>query len=233
MRLLFRRLIIVAVLFGILSGCATTGTTTDSGSIGSDATRTKAEGTAFGALIGAALGAGVGALVDGSDGALKGAMIGGGVGAVAGYIGGKTVAERKQQYVNEEDRLNGEINVVTKYNNELKILISQTASKIKDLELQVSTLKSRYQKGEIQAGALKKKRGEINALIHDVDNRKNSMNKELLALDEYQQSIKKTQNQANVAKLKQEIDILKKNIAMLDTSNIRMAKLAQSLPVRN
>lgn len=233
MRQLFQRLIIVVVLFGIFSGCATTGTTTNTSSNGSDATRTKVEGTAFGALIGAALGAGVGALVDGSDGALKGAMIGGGVGAAAGYIGGKTIAERKQQYVNEEDRLNGEINVVAKYNSELKILISQTASRIKDLERQVSTLKSRYQKGAVQTGALKKKRDEINSLIHDVDNRKSSMNKELIALDEYQQSIKLSQNQTNVAKLKQEIDILKKNIAMLDTSNTRMAKLVQSLYVRN
>ncbi len=90
----------------MVSGCATM----------NDSTRTKAEGTGFGALLGAAAGAGIGALAGGGDGALIGAAAGAALGGAGGYAAGSYVAERKQEYANEEDRLDGEINVVVKLN---------------------------------------------------------------------------------------------------------------------
>ena len=74
----------------------------------SDYNRTLAEGFVIGAVGGAAIGAGLGAaLTKGNRG--MGALIGAGIGALAGAIAGGATgsyyAEKKQEYANEEDRL--------------------------------------------------------------------------------------------------------------------------------
>lgn len=222
MKHMFNKLIAVGIVLAMLSGCATT----------SDATRTKTEGTVIGATIGAVLGAGVGYVLGGKKGAVVGGATGALLGGGAGYALGHTVAERKQKYANEEDRLNGEIQVVAQYNKELEEYNVATTNRINTLDKEISNLKSRYKARRAKEFDLKNKQAEINKFIIEADKMKDDKSKELMALTEYQKSINETQSHSNVAKLDQEVSALKNNIAMLDSNNKQMAQLVQSLTVR-
>ncbi len=222
MRIMFLKIIAIFLLVAMFSGCATM----------SDSSRTKAEGTGFGALLGSALGAGIGALAGGGKGAAIGAGIGALVGGAGGYAWGSSVAERKAKYANEEDRLDGEINVVAGYNNDLQAINDKTAHRIGQLEQQVAALNSQYEAGNVQVSVLERKQREINSLVQNNEKIKGKMDDELVALNAYQDSIAQTQDQQKVAKLSNEIDTLKKNIATLDDGNKQMAQLVSSLTVR-
>lgn len=198
-----------------------------------DSTRTRAEGTGVGAVTGAVVGGVIGQII-GHDqkSTLIGGLIGGALGAGAGYLAGDYVAKRKAQYASEEDWLDNKIKDVAEYNNELEEFNEKTANRNEQLKTQVADLKSRYNSGSVKVSVLEKKKNEINALIRDADKRKAVMGKELAALNEDLRSVSKTQNLEKVAKLSKEINILKKNIAMLDTNNKQMAQLVSSLTLR-
>ena len=148
MRSTCARIVAVVVVLCFLSGCAATGNSPDSTSTNDDAQRTKAEGTALGALLGGVVGAATGAAID-SKNRGRGAAIGLGIGAVgggvAGYMYGKNAAERKQQYANEEDRLDGEIAVLEKYNDDLNKRNTAIYNKIQELKRRVRNLHARSQ----------------------------------------------------------------------------------------
>ena len=198
-----------------------------------DSTRTRAEGTGVGAAAGALLGGVLGQVI-GHDqrSTLIGAALGAAVGGGAGYLVGNSVAERKEKYANAEDRLDGEIKVVAQYNNDLEVFNKQTADRNTQLEQQVADLTSRYDEGSVEISILENKQNEINSLILNAEKRKKHMVKELVALNKYQQSISQTQDLAKVAKLGQEINVLKREIAMLDKNNQQMAQLVSSLTLR-
>lgn len=221
MRRLFQRLLVVGVVLSLISGCATT-----------DGGRTRAEGTGFGALLGAAIGAGAGALIGGKNGALLGTGIGTALGAGAGYVAGDAVAEKKQQYVENEDQLDGQIDSVVQCNCDLTEFNDQIATRIVDLDKEVAHLKSKYRTKKIEVSVINKKKKEIVSLIQVAGQRKIKMNKEVIALNQYINSVDHVQDREKIAKLGQEVEILKKNISMLDSNNLQMAKLVKSLSVR-
>ena len=154
MRPTFQRTIALVVVLFLLSGCAATGGAPDSTSTTDDADRTKAEGTALGALIGGLAGAAAGALIDKNNRG-RGAAIGLGIGALgggaAGYMYGKNAAERKQQYANEEDRLDGEINILKNYNAELDKRNMACNQKIIELQKRTRRLHSQSETLKNQA----------------------------------------------------------------------------------
>ena len=195
----------------------------------SDNNATKAQGAGIGALFGAAAGAGIGALAAGGKGAAWGAGIGAVLGGAGGYWWGSTVAERKANYVNEEDRLDGEITTVIGYNHKLKEENDQKEIRIARLKMEVAELKSRYRNGTVRERALRAKQSEINSAYCDGEKCKNHMNKELTALSNYQKSINGTKDPRKVAKLNREIAALKHNIEMLDANNRQLARLHNSL----
>lgn len=211
----------LGVIFCLVAGCAT-----------SDAGRTKAEGTGFGALLGAGLGAGIGALVGGKNGAALGAGIGAAVGAGAGYYAGSSVAKRKSQYASKEDQLDGEITYVATYNSDLKKYNEQTTASIADLNQQIADLKVRIKDGESSASELRYKKNEIKALSDEAAKKISFYKSELTQLAEYRKSLDRTQDQVKVATLDKEVSLLRQNIIMLDRSNKQMAKLAGSFSVR-
>jgi len=198
-----------------------------------DSTRTKAEGTGVGAAAGALVGGLLGQVIGHNQtSTLVGAAVGAAVGGGAGYLAGDAVAERKAQYANEEDRLDGEIKVVAQYNNDLKGFNELTEKHNEELENQVADLKSRYEEGNVDFDVLNKKKDEINLLISESNKKKGEMKKELAGLNKYYQSVAKTMDQTKVTQLAQEISILKKNIAMLDDNNRQMAKINSSIVSR-
>lgn len=221
MRRLFQKLLVVLVVLSMISGCATT-----------DGGRTKSEATAFGAALLGSIGAVAGALICGENCAAIGAGAGALVGAGAGYVAGNSVAEKKQQYVENEDQLDGQINSVVQCNNDLQEFNDQTATQITDLDKDVAHLKSRYRAKKIKASVMTKKKEEITSLIQVAYQRKVKMNKEVIALNQYVNSVNHVQDRAKIARLSQEVEALKKNIAMLDSNNLQMARLVKSLSVR-
>ena len=219
-----------------LSGCAAKGgdpnaTTTD------DATRTKTEGAALGALLGGLVGAATGAaLSPGNRG--SGALIGAGIGAVgggaAGYVYGSNVAERKQKYANEEDRLDGEINVVKKYNSDLQQQNTALASNINDLKQRIQILQSKKKSLKDKAYLTAEEQKYINGTLEKNNKDIARYNQELASLSQYkqEQESKSGKSAPQVASLDQEITLLRNQINTLDSNNKQMAKLSDNLTVK-
>lgn len=220
MKRMFLKSISIFIIICFILGCAGM----------NDSTRTKSEGAGVGAAGGAAIGALLGQIIGGDTaGTLIGAAIGAAVGGVAGYVAGSSVADRKEKYASEEDRINGEIDIIAQYNKELEDYNQKTVQKNIELEKQVADLKSSK---NIDESALTKKKDEITLMISESNKRKEAMNKELAALEKYHQSVANTMDQTKVTQLAKEISVLKKNIAMLDNNNIQMAKINSSIVSR-
>ena len=230
MKCLIQKLTIVGVILALLSGCATTGTTPGSSSTSDDANNTKAQGTAAGVVIGGILGGVAGKLLGGDNKSmLAGAAIGAAVGGVGGYALGSTVASRKQKYANAEDRLDGEIQYFAKYNSDLEEFNKQTATKIQTLNQQIAAINARTSTRSARASNLQNTQNEIKKLISESDQRKSFLNKELASMEQDQQRLNQMRDQTKVAKLNQEVNLLKQNIAMLETQSVEMAnKLDES-----
>jgi len=230
---LFQKLTVVGVVLLLLSGCATTGTTTGSSSTSDDANNTKAQGTAAGVVIGGILGGVAGKLLGGdSKSVATGAIIGAALGGAGGYAIGSTVASRKQKYANDEDRLDGEIQYFSKYNSDLEEFNKQTANNIQTLNQQIADINARSSSRSARASKLQNTQNEIKKWIREADQRKSNLNKELASLEQDQQRLNQMQDQTKVAKLNQEVNLLKQNIAVLDGQSIEMAKLNESIVLR-
>ena len=94
-----------------------------------DFNRTIAEGVVFGALLGAMAGAAAGAAVKSKnrgEGAAIGAAIGALAGGVLGGAAGSYYADKKQQYANEEQRLDSILADLRQQNTELAQLVDST-----------------------------------------------------------------------------------------------------------
>lgn len=222
MQTLFKKIIVILVISTMLAACAGM----------KDSTRTKVEGTAAGAGIGALVGAGVGAVIGGKKGAAIGAGAGALLGGAVGYGAGTLIANKKEQYASEEERLEAEITTVAQHNKELDDYNQKMTAKINDTKQEIRALQSRYANDEKKMAVMKTKQAEINKLIDETNTLMGSKKNELTALIEYQQSLNNATNQPNIAKLKKEIETLKNNIDLLDKKNVQMAKLVQSLNVR-
>lgn len=192
-----------------------------------DSTRTKTEGAVVGTAAGAATGALVGQLI-GRDtkSTLIGAAIGAGVGAAAGYVVGDIIAQRKANYASEEDRLDDEINIASKYNEDLDKFNNKIAKRNSELKAQIADLKKVK---NVDQEALKNKKAELNSLIGESNKKKEQMSKELSMAEEYKKSLPKTINQDKSAQLVQEINRLKKGISVLDATSKQMAKTNSSI----
>jgi len=219
-----------------LSGCAAKGGDPNAPAT-DDATRTKTEGAAFGALLGGLLGAATGAaLSPGNRG--SGALIGAGIGAVgggaAGYVYGSNVAERKQKYANEEDRLDGEITVVKKYNADLQQQNTALASNINDLKVRIKQLQSKKTSLKEKAYLTDEEQKYVNGTLEKNNKDIARYSQELASLSQYkqEQESKSGKSAPQVASLDQEITLLRNQINTLDSNNKQMAKLADNLTVR-
>lgn len=225
------------VMLGMLAGCATTGTTPDSTPETDDAVRTKTEGAAFGALLGGLLGAATGALVS-DDNKGSAAAIGFGIGAVgggaAGYMYGKTAAERKQLYADEETRLDGEINVLKNYNAEIDKQNLASFKKIQELQKRAVDLQSKSQTLKNKAYLSADEQMALTMSIQANEKDIARYNEELVTLDEYKQELNNQgdQSQSEVASLEKEIHLLRENIDTLDNNNKQMARLAENLSMK-
>jgi len=237
MRFPFQRKLAAIVVLFLLSGCAATNGSPDSASTTDDAVRTKQEGAAFGALLGGLVGAAAGALLVKNNRG-QGAAIGLGVGALggaaAGYMYGTTVAERKQQYANEESRLDGEITVLQNYNSTLDKRNIASQEKIKALQKRVADLQSQSDSLRKAAYLSSNEQQTLKDSLQTNEKDIATYNQELIALEEYKQELSKQggQSQPQLASLQNEINLLRDNIGNLDSNNKQMAKLTENLSLK-
>lgn len=234
MRSSLTKTIALFVALCFLSGCAAKG---GGNSATEDETRTKTEGTAMGAVLGGLVGAAAGAALD-SGNRGRGALIGAGIGALAGgaagYAYGSNVAERKKQYASEEDRLDGEIDVVRRYNTDLEQQNLAMENDIKDLNHRLSLLKSKKKDLQKKAYLTAEEQKYVSGTVENNKKAIDNYTKELEALSQYKQELqsKGGDNSAQVASLEKEIALLRTQINTLDSNNKQMAKLADNLTVK-
>jgi hypothetical protein len=235
MKLSQKKLIGLGLVLVLLSGCATAGPKTSGPNpddpAKTDATRTKVEGAIGGTAIGAGVGAAIGSAAAGRSGAAVGAAIGAAVGLIGGTLAGIFMADRKQEYVDAEQRLDKQITLAADANARLRAYNAQVETRMAAMDKEISDLKASYAASKVRYNDLEQKQQEIRGSISDAEQQKNSMEKELGALNEYLASIDQVQ-QPKAAQLQKEVDELKTNIAMLDDNNKQMAKMANSLIVR-
>nr|NJM03614.1 hypothetical protein [Desulfobacula sp.] len=231
MRSLLQKMILLALVLTMISGCATTGAQNPDPKK-ADETRTKTEGAVVGTAVGAGAGAAIGAIMGGSKNTVAGAVVGGIIGLIAGAALGESVAEKKQEYVDAESRLDNEIKIAVASNAQLKDYNSQTETRIVALNEEISLLNSRQKAGEDNLKQLMQKQNEIRTSITEGEQQKLDKEKDLKALNEYLSAIDQNQQQLKTAQLQEEIDKLRENILMLDDNNKQLAKMDDSLTVR-
>lgn len=230
MKRLLQKFVAAIILMTLLLGCASTGAVPGSNSGISDTTKTKMEGAGVGGLLLGVTGAIIGYQKNGIEGAIIGGLAGLTAGAALGYVAGSSVATRKEQYASDEDRLDGEIEVVAGYNEQLQKINQQTVARIQALDEEILTLRTQYQNGTAEVAALTKKQEEIRVLIETNEKTKESMTSEMISLNEYQKNLKTT-DQIKLEKLREEITILQENISLLEESSEQMALRIETINV--
>jgi len=237
MKTFVQKTIVGLVLVAFLSGCipsqnnsgTDSGMKPDSTASSDDATRTKTEGAVGGAALGALVLGAVGYAVGGKEGAALGIGLGAALGGLGGYKYGETIADRKQQYANKENQLEGETKYYGSKNLELKKQNHETSEQIIALNNQLKNVKSQNTVASITA---QQKENYLKQIEAD-EGKEAGLNNELAALVEYQNSLKQAGgDQYKTKQLEAEVVALKENIAMLDSNNKQMAKIVQALPVR-
>lgn len=199
-----------------------------------DATRTKAEGTALGIAGGMAASAVLKAVLPGSKKIKKAVQYGSGiVGGVGGHLLGSSIAQRKKKYANEEDRLNGEIELFSKLNGKLSAYNDSIINDIAYLNKQISELNAKNKTAREQAFFSEKEKASYVKKIEQDKATTAKLATELSDLNEYYQSVQATGNPSRVAALRKEIEILQRHTTQFDSNNKQMDKLVASMPVRN
>ena len=241
-------IIIGLVVVTLLSGCAgkeakdtapkakTAGTVADNattmkaeGTETDDATTTKVEGTVAGGLATRVLGK----VVPGGKNIKRITRYGSALGGVGGYLLGSTIAERKKKYVNEEDRLNGEIKIFNKLNTKLSTYNTATVKEIASLQKQLSEIEGKKQVTREQAAFSAKAKESYSKKIALDKATTAKLAAELSDLNEYFKSIQGDGNPSRVAALRKEIEILQKQTAQFESNNKQMDQIVATMPVRN
>ena len=186
-------LILVAIA---CSGCAS-GT--------SDASRTRNEATAVGAVGGAALGAGVGALTskNKAQGALAGAGIGAAAGGLAGAAAGEAVVKKKAAFIAREDFLSRRIALVERQTADRRKVNASLRSTVATQQQRLAELKASGAAAN-SAGWLELRKNAASE-IAAVDRRARTWQETIDAhkafVEKYRAAARRTQLEPNVASL--------------------------------
>lgn len=210
------KIAMAALVSASLGGCASTESM-------DDATQTKLEGTAIGALLGAALGAAIG----GSDGVAIGAAIGAG----AGFIAGNEVAKRKAKYANDEDFLNGEVQYVAEYNRTASDYNARLAKDVRELERNVASLEKKVEQGKSEKSALTAKRNDVQKKVNKSRELLADLEKEYKVNTAILDQVGGTADKSQLKKMEHEIALLQQNINALRKSTEQLAAIDSRLSV--
>jgi len=190
-----------------------------------DQGRTRAEGTAAGAVIGGLLGYAIGDE--------RGAAIGAAVGAGAGYAIGNEVAKRKQAYASTEDFLDSEIARVQEFNETTVAYNEQVRTEIARLEAEAERMQARVASGEMARSELQSERKAIALRLDKSEALEKSLAREL----EVQQHIlaeeggNRPEDDPYLAQLSAEVEDLQRNLNQLRDDSAQLASIDERLSV--
>ncbi|TVR98142.1 MAG: glycine zipper 2TM domain-containing protein [Wenzhouxiangellaceae bacterium] len=208
-------LMVVVITAALISACASM----------PDDQRTRAEGTAAGAVLGGLLGA----LIDGE----RGALIGAAVGAGAGYAVGNEVAKRKAEYASTEDYLDGEAERVAEFNATTGQYNQRLAQQIKALEQEAEYLRTQIDAGTADEAVLQAQRATLREELDSAERLEAALAQEL----EVQNAIlaEERENRADedpyIQRLESEVAELQNNLETLRTGSTQLARIDQRLSV--
>lgn len=192
-----------------------------------DFNQTLVEGAAVGAAIGGVLGAVTGLVFGGKRGALIGGAAGAGLGALAGGLTGTYYANKKEEYANQEQRLDAMIQDVKADNAKAEATLNdyrevaqssrEATDRIKaDLQQKrISTKQAQYELAVVKRNqtllaqtlaALTKRRDEWNTALAEA--RTDANTPQVAALES---EVKRMDRQ--VAQMKQELDALNSHVS--------------------
>lgn len=217
------KLVSMILITVILAGCATM----------TDQERTTGEGAGLGALTGAVTGAVVGAVIDGKEGAKKGAIIGAAIGLIGGAAYGDHVANKKAEYVTQEDYLNACIAEAARVNEETRQYNAALRGDIVDLDEEVSRLVNLYNNKQITKSDLRKEQKTVQAKLDEAETRLQRARDEALIQREVLQREQKGESadQERLAKLEAEIESLEQTAAELDEQAQALASINDRMSI--
>lgn len=185
-----------------------------------DYNRTVFEGILVGAVGGAALGAGVGAVAAGDNrtaGALTGALIGAVGGAVLGATGGLYYANLKQQYADQEQRLDAIIVDLRAENEKLggivdtvHTIVAENRAKLDRIDADLKAQRTSRQQAEQDLVAIDGARKNLETQIANIRKSKDKW-------QEIADSERAQGNGAKIARIDQEIGRIESQIALMQT----------------
>lgn len=208
-----KTLLVTLFISALLPGCATN----PDGSM-DDRQQTVTEGAVVGAVLGGLLGAAV------SDNKRSGALIGAAAGGLAGAAIGSSIADRKAQYVTEEDFLIAEIERNYDFIEEADAQNRQLYQQIAQLDRESQRLQREYRAGQVSRDALTRKKASMEKQLTKAKQIESLTEKQLGdAQQVYQESRQKRgaqdqytrQLETNVVKLKETQQQSSQNVASL------------------
>lgn len=210
-----RSIILLLFICALIPGCAGM----------SDQGRTKAEGTAIGAVAGGLLG-----LVIGGE---KGAAIGAAAGAGLGFLAGNEVAKRKKAYANTEDFLDAEIASTQEFNHTAIAYNNKLSTEISSLQQESTSLLAKYNSGKVNKEALAKKRTELDKQIAANTKLEKTLAEELEVQNTIlaQERKDRPADDKYIARLEKEVNTLQKNLETLRNGSTQLAGIDQRLSV--
>jgi len=199
-----------------------------------DAASTKMEGSALGLAGGMATGAVLKVVLPGSKKVKKAVQYGSSIaGGAGGHLLGSSIAQRKKKYANEEDRLNGEIDLFNKLIGKIAAYNTSMINDLNYLQKQTDEIKAQNQKSREQAYFSAKEKASYVKKTEQDKATTAKLAAELSALNEYFKSVQSTGAPSKVATLRKEIETLQKHTTQFESNNKQMDKLVAAMPVRN
>lgn len=188
-----------------------------------DTLSTQLGGTGIGTVVGGA----VGYMVGGKEGASIGAVLGGGL----GFALGNDIAKRKQNYVNKEDALDGEIAYYSKYNKSVGEANRQLEADIASLKNQSKKLIAKYKRGQISKSQVLAQKQIVSKKIANNQKYISELNTQYQEGVDYLKSDLQGGNAQKLAQLKKEQGRLQKAIKKAKELQKQMARVEQGMSV--
>lgn len=179
-------------------------------------------------------GVGAGAIVGGILGAIvggkRGAVIGAALGAAGGAAVGVHVANQKQKYASTEQYLDACIASAQQTNQQTMAYNANLENDIKALDAESNRLLAQYKKKKVQKAALVKERGQVQAKLKEAKAQlakvKNEINIQQKVLAQ-----EKGKAPAHLSKLQQELEQLRKTAAELEQKTSQLASIDNRMNV--
>ncbi len=150
-------------------------------------------------------------------------------GGGAGYLLGKSIAERKCSYRLEGDQINKEISHIESINRNFPVLYTDKAKQLVKQQATVSSLLAKHKEGKAKLAAINAVKKEISSAAETERYLVGMLNKDLVFKTASLARSRLLNKTNNTKKLQKEIALLQKNIRILREENKKLYRLESQL----